>query len=299
MNIADLEIFLAIADTENMQQAAHNCNKSPSVMSKSLKRLETQLGIRLFERIGKHIALNDQGRSFRRHAVGIVAQAKQSLIECSSLALQDRLRIAAPSLVLFRWATVMSKTLNHAYPQSGIEFVTAYEHQALKKLIHGQAEVAIVTTAMSGQIPESLHVTPLGPLKMAIGASQHHPILEKCQLKKDMYWAHAEDALNFPFIGPSISPYCGEARGTGCDGWFNDVLPRQINMVANDYGVLGQLVKSGQVLAYLPEFWIRELNLKPVGLVDGPTMSHEDILLLSHRKGLVDLFVDYSINENL
>ncbi|MFT4929357.1 MAG: hypothetical protein ACI8WB_005488 [Phenylobacterium sp.] len=47
MEIADLGKFLTIARFENLQKAANELDISPSALSKSLKRLETSLGLLL------------------------------------------------------------------------------------------------------------------------------------------------------------------------------------------------------------------------------------------------------------
>lgn len=291
MNIKDLEVFLAIAATENMQLAAEHCDKSPSVISKSLKRLETTLNTPLFDRIGKHIKLNATGVKFQRHAAAIVAQAKQSFIECSGFKTEQTCRIAAPSILYFRWASVITKVLLEAQADTAIDFQTYYEQQALEQLKKGQVDLAIVTSAIADQIPKEVCIAPLGALNMQVAAGKSHPLVTKQSNNQEMAISVTTEALlEYSFIAPNTSPYCGENRGLGCDGWQNTAFPRKLNMVANDYAVLGQIVKSGQALAYLPDFWIRELNLLPIEISDNPYQCQEEILLLSLQPHFTDLF---------
>lgn len=44
-----------------------------------------------------------------------------------------------------------------------------------------------------------------------------------------------------------IAATSGQSRSIGCDVWRNDIFPHNLTMMVNDYAVLGQLVKSGQV----------------------------------------------------
>jgi len=117
MNIKDLDIFLAIAETENMQQAAEVCDATPSMLSKSLKRLEHKLGVSLFDRIGKRIKLNAVGVKFRSNASKLVAQAKLTMAECYSLENEARYTIAAPALLQVKWASKLSKALVTTQPK--------------------------------------------------------------------------------------------------------------------------------------------------------------------------------------
>lgn len=290
MNTKDLEVFLKLAHTENMQQVANECDKAPSVLSKALKRVESELGVSLFDRVGKHIKLNDVGRQFSVNAAKIVAQTKQSIAECTHLQVQTAFRVAAPSIVLFRWASVISKTLQQAYTNSAVHFQTAYELQALEQVKKGRADIAIITSALHGQIPSDMHVAALGRLTMQIAAGKSHPLVNKANKKGDDYCVSLADLTEHSFVSPSISPYCGEARGLGCDGWINTRYPRKITMVANDYGVLGQLVKSGQALAYIPDYWLRELGLVQLTVPELTSVCYEQILLVSYQQNLTNIF---------
>lgn len=292
MNIKDLEAFLAIAETENMQLAANLCEKSPSVMSKSLKRLEALLNTQLFDRVGKHIKLNSTGAKFQVHAAQIVAQAKQTIAQCSGLQAEFSYRVAAPSILYFRWASVVSKVLISQNSDCAIEFQTHYEQEALQQLKRGSADLAIVTTALSEQLTPDLFVAPLGSLSMQVAAGKTHPLVVKCQEQQsNSIQVSSEELLEHSFITPNTSPYCGENRGIGCDGWQNQVHPRKLNMVANDYSILGQIVKSGQALAYLPDFWVRELGLVALFVADDTYQCKEEILLVSRQSHLVELFL--------
>ena len=273
-----------------MQQVANECDKAPSVLSKALKRLESELGVRLFDRVGKHIKLNDIGRKFSVNAAKIVAQAKQSVAECTHLQVQTTFRVAAPSIVIFRWASVITKTLQQAHNNSAIHVQTEYELQALEQVKKGRADIAIITSALRGQIPNDMHVVTLGRLTMQIAAGKNHPLVNEINKKGDDYLVSLAELTDHAFVSPSISPYCGEARGIGCDGWASGHHPRKITMVANDYGVLGQLVKSGQALAYIPDYWLRELGLVQLVVAELNSVSYEQILLVSYQQHLTSLF---------
>lgn len=68
MDIKHLEFFLALAQREHIASTADLLNISPSALSKSIAKLEQELGVALFDRHGNYIALNDYGRTFSRYA---------------------------------------------------------------------------------------------------------------------------------------------------------------------------------------------------------------------------------------
>ncbi|MFZ5757477.1 MAG: LysR family transcriptional regulator [Pseudomonadota bacterium] len=74
--LRQLEVFLAVAHTENITRAAGDLALSQSAASGALKDLEDQFGAQLFDRVGKRLQLNDFGRAIRPRAEALMAQAK-------------------------------------------------------------------------------------------------------------------------------------------------------------------------------------------------------------------------------
>lgn len=68
MELQQLLYFLKIADYENMTRAAEELKVAQPALSQTIKRLETELGVNLFDRHGKRISLNDNGRVVQKHA---------------------------------------------------------------------------------------------------------------------------------------------------------------------------------------------------------------------------------------
>ncbi|HYG22373.1 MAG TPA: LysR family transcriptional regulator [Verrucomicrobiae bacterium] len=61
MELRLLKVFSAIAESGSLVTAANKLHLTPSAMSHSLRALETHLGCRLFERVGKRMVLNQAG----------------------------------------------------------------------------------------------------------------------------------------------------------------------------------------------------------------------------------------------
>ncbi|ARB44112.1 LysR family transcriptional regulator [Alloalcanivorax xenomutans] len=74
--LRQLEVFLAVAHHENVSRAARDLNMSQSAASGALKELETQFDIKLFERAGKKLRLNELGRQLWPRAEALLGQAR-------------------------------------------------------------------------------------------------------------------------------------------------------------------------------------------------------------------------------
>ena len=86
--LRQLEVFLAVAKTGNLTKAAHQLKMSQSAASSSLKDLESQFNLLLFDRIGKRLQLNQKGHQLRFRADNLMAQAlelEQSLMNADEI----------------------------------------------------------------------------------------------------------------------------------------------------------------------------------------------------------------------
>jgi DNA-binding transcriptional LysR family regulator len=73
MDTQSLQTFLSLCETENMRDTAALERVNQSNVSRSLRRLEAEVGAELFHRHGRRLQLNRHGRMFREHAARAVA----------------------------------------------------------------------------------------------------------------------------------------------------------------------------------------------------------------------------------
>ena len=76
-SLRQLEVFLACAHHENVSRAAASLNMSQSACSSALKEFEQQFDLRLFERTGKRLRLNELGRQLWPRAEELLERARE------------------------------------------------------------------------------------------------------------------------------------------------------------------------------------------------------------------------------
>ncbi|KZN62393.1 hypothetical protein N473_19260 [Pseudoalteromonas luteoviolacea CPMOR-1] len=273
MEIADLRKFLVIAQQQSLQKAAQILNTSPSALSKSLKRLENSLQVKLFDRVGKSLRLNEQGLTLQPRAAALVNLADDTKSHLKQRSREISCVVAASSILQFKWASVLARQTQHTKHLS-LVFDTQYESGAVNKLLAGEVDLAIVTGEVIKELPHDVHLTQLGKLTMQIAMGHNHPLRQHKKIS-------LTELIKFPFAAPDTSPFCGEQRGVGCDGWLAPKLARHIKWVVNDYAVLSQLVKSGLALAYLPDYIVREWQLTALPTCPDNLAYSEQVYLLS------------------
>ena len=68
MEFRNLVTFLKVAELKNISKATTKLGYSQSAITIQIKQLEKELGVQLFERIGKGVTLTDKGKDFIFHA---------------------------------------------------------------------------------------------------------------------------------------------------------------------------------------------------------------------------------------
>ena len=101
MRLPDLEawaIFAAVAEHRSFSGAAEAIGLSKATVSKGVSRLEAHLGLSLFHRTSRRLALTEAGRPLAEHAARIVAeaQAAEEAARQGASAPAGRVRVAAP-----------------------------------------------------------------------------------------------------------------------------------------------------------------------------------------------------------
>ena len=78
MNIAELQVFLAVASERSFSRAATRLHRTQSAVSQSLKRLEDELGERLIDRSSREGRLTEAGRVLQEYAERLMRLADEA-----------------------------------------------------------------------------------------------------------------------------------------------------------------------------------------------------------------------------
>ena len=88
MEFREVSTFLQVAQYQSFSKAARHLGYSQAAVTIQIKQLEQELGVHLFDRIGKQISLTHQGQVFYQYAVSIrneLEQAKNAVSDPSTL----------------------------------------------------------------------------------------------------------------------------------------------------------------------------------------------------------------------
>lgn len=146
MTLEQLRVFLEVARLEHVTNAAGVLNMTQSAVSAALARLETQHGVKLFDRVGRRIELTDQGRRFRYEAAAVLRRAEEARQVLADMAGQPggRLAIAASQTVGTYWLPPYLVQFKAAYPSVEISLSVGNTAWAAEQVREGVADLAVV-----------------------------------------------------------------------------------------------------------------------------------------------------------
>src|SRR5271165_6689930 len=101
MEVRQLQIFRILAGELNFTRTAEKAHTVQSNVTAQIKTLEEELGVPLFDRLGRRVALTDAGRTFlpfANQALAAMEQGQRAVL--SGAEPSGPLRIGAPESVL-------------------------------------------------------------------------------------------------------------------------------------------------------------------------------------------------------
>lgn len=111
-SLKQLEYFLALAKSSNMTKLSEDLFVSQTALSKSIARLESELGVKLFDRQGRNIVLNEYGKTFLQYvepAVNSLSMGQQVL---SDMRAESSMNVSLALASSILWGTLIGSFLS-------------------------------------------------------------------------------------------------------------------------------------------------------------------------------------------
>ena len=76
MELRHLRYFVSVAEQGSVSKAAQQVHVSQPALSRQIRDLEAELGVQLFDRVGRRVELTAEGEDLLRHCRDVLAQAE-------------------------------------------------------------------------------------------------------------------------------------------------------------------------------------------------------------------------------
>jgi len=144
VDIQELKIFLTTADLLHFGRASQTCNLSPSALTRTIQRLEEQLGQVLFERDNRTVRLSYAGKQFSlyaRKALHDYSNFQNSLLAPREIA--GTLSLYASITAVYSLLPDLLEAYRKAYQDVHLELRIGAAEKAVGLVESGETDIAV------------------------------------------------------------------------------------------------------------------------------------------------------------
>jgi len=176
MDTTSLQTFLTIAETGSFSVAAERLFLTQPAISKRIQALESELGTRLIDRVGRQNLLTPAGEIFISHAKVILQQLQDSQREIDNLTgeVSGALRFGTSHHIGLHRLPPILKQLNQKYPNLTLDIHFMDSEAAYRDVQNGKLEIGIITIPETPELELKHRVIWIDPLEFVVGKS--HPL---------------------------------------------------------------------------------------------------------------------------
>jgi len=166
MDIPNLKAFVEVAERQSFSLAAESLFMTQPAISKRVAALESELGVALFDRLGRQIQLTEAGVTFLQSCRRILSDLSVSTDEVRALSttIGGKLRMATSHHVGIHRLPPVLKTFTQAYPDVELDLLFMDSELACHDVADGSLELAVVTLPdepFANLVTELIWVDPL------------------------------------------------------------------------------------------------------------------------------------------
>lgn len=256
LDIRQLQYLIEVARWKSFTKAAESLFITQPTISKTMKGLEEELGVTLFDRTSKKMNLTDAGEIIVSQAQQIVTSFHNLTAELDDLRnlKQGNIRIGLPPMVGASFFPKVIGQFHNRYPDIKIQL---FEDGAKKVELDVASGLLDVGVAVLPTSQEGLQSIPFVEEKLKLVLHPSHPLAEReevklCELAADAFVLFREDfTLHDRIIGECVKV-----------GFQPNVIYE-----SSQWDLISEMVAAGLGITLLPETICREVDEKQVKII--------------------------------
>ena len=280
MDIRSLNLFLHLADTLHFGRTSRACNITRSGLTRTIQRLEQELGEQLFFRNNRSVRLTETGRLFREYASDVVGRYRtlQNRIT-SENRLRGELSIYCSVTAILSILPEIINEFRNDYPDVHLKLSTGDAAMALARLENGEADVTIA--ALPEHLPQ--HIRFLKLLRT--------PLIFIAPRSQESDLSVSVDKLLQKGV---IMPERGLSR-VRCERWFSDkqINPQIYSYVAGNEAMIA-MVAMGCGIGVVPRLVLDNSPLQnQVAVLDAtPELEPFDVGICTTKSSISNPIIE-------
>lgn len=276
MRLQDLNVFLQVAEQGSLHRAAEHLGLTQSALSKVLARLERKIGMQVFERTPRGVALTEAGRTLAHHAekVTLAVSDLESELGDQRVARAGSVRLGT---LPYLQTALLSPVFSNFFVNRPLATFSIEAHlsaRLISLLQSGQVDMGLAATPENP--PPDLEYLPLGMLTMQIVARADHPRRHEFLSMADL----AQERWAMPAASLYLRQWLEERFTT-----IGLPAPRLAVESTASPVAFAELLRETELLGLMPEGIMRRPEGHGLWAIDGPGMTWRHEVSIFWRKG--------------
>jgi DNA-binding transcriptional LysR family regulator len=273
MDLAQLEVFVTVAQEGRFSRAAEKLHRTQSAISQTIKKLEDEIGEALFDRSSRDGRLTDVGRVLNEHAqklLNLRQGAHQALLELRELQ-QGKLSIAANELTALYLLPVLAQ-FRRLHPMIKIAVQRSLGRDIPEDIVRHNCELGVLT--YDPENPQLKSVVVYQD-ELVFVVPPKHPLASEREIRIQQLGAES-------FVAHNVSsPY----REKVIEAFRRHKTPLHMAVELPTLQAIKNFVASGNGVAFLPEISVEnELARGELKSIPVKDLSLHRKLRLAYRK---------------
>lgn len=180
MELRHLRYFAAVAETLNYRAASGRLNLSAPALSKQVRDLEEELGVRLFDRDTTRVRLTNAGQVFLAEARAIIAHAERAMTQAREAAKGQRGRLAIGNVgpLTAGYMAEAVTAFSARFPDVEVDLADVELPGQLPALEKGEIDVGFTTARLIDTVglPEKFEHAPVLTTPLGVALSVDHAL---------------------------------------------------------------------------------------------------------------------------
>lgn len=160
MDVSQLRTLIHVAELGSLSKAADRLRIAQPALSRRIRLLEEELGVRLFDRHGRGMVVTERGREVLRHALAIMAEMEEirAAVSDEEAPLRGHVSIGMPPTAADILSEPLVSAFRDTHPDATLRIVSAYTGYLLDWMHRGELDAAILYDPKSAR---ALRIVPL------------------------------------------------------------------------------------------------------------------------------------------
>jgi LysR family transcriptional regulator, hydrogen peroxide-inducible genes activator len=265
MNLRDLRYMVAVAEERHFGRAAERCHVSQPTLSGQLRKLEESLGVTLFERTSRSVAITPLGEEILLHARLALEQAEQieAIARAQRNPMAGPLRLGVIPTVSPYLMPLVLGALKQRYPALTPVLFEEMTDALLQRLAAHEIDAAVLATRPDAAELASI---PLFDEPFWVACPQDHPLARKVEIAEaDLAEVDLLLLTDGHCLRDQVLKVCARA-GRPAGHRFADLRASSLETLLN-------MVAAGFGCTLVPALAVRSPHLTGAGIVARPLKS--------------------------